>query len=611
MGATIFGYVILFTLLLLGAAAAVEWGMQGRVAIRRVWTVAILFALVAPPVALVWHAVAGARATADRSARADARTEPGFVTSARADIGRIEQVVRQTAPPPIKMFVPRSRSVRETVAGLSARFSDVSIALWFLLSLALGGWFAAGVVYWRRARSSWEKTTLDGIDVEVSPETGPAVLGLLSQRIVLPSWATTMAPEHRQLVLAHESEHIRARDPQRLAIALAALIVMPWNIALWWCVARLRRAIELDCDARVLRRFPAVKEYGYVLLEVAARARNSSPLAMPMIGLLSIPSELELRLRAMTRPRSAGARTIAAGGILAFVAVGAAFTTPVPSVRGGRAIAIGRAAARIIASPVHALIRTDGPLVLVAVQTRSRSTSSDRMRENPHTKLMRQTRADTIPAHLADSLAASRRRLDSVQVVLRSLQAETARLARVRSDLETTRVSEELATLLRARRSSSELASAERELAIAQNLSSLPASATANMAATQARLRELVTSAQRAALTRAAPTAMTSIQTQIDHAMKGMYPEIVAHADSAAVIWFVADSAGRVLRTMYNSGAPRPALSVDSLHARFPDVNPGAIQSVTHLDRVFGRRNLSVTWVRLHGDPSRFFKNPK
>ncbi|UUZ52386.1 hypothetical protein LP419_22985 [Massilia sp. H-1] len=43
-----------------------------------------------------------------------------------------------------------------------------------------------------------------------------------------------------------------ARDPQLLGLALLVLVAMPWNLPMWWQLRRLRHAIEVDCDARVL-----------------------------------------------------------------------------------------------------------------------------------------------------------------------------------------------------------------------------------------------------------------------------------------------------------------------------------------------------------------------
>lgn len=271
MTPTVFGYIMLFTLLLAGAAAAVEWGAQGRVATRHLWTVAIVFAMLAPPAVLVWHAMAHHAPTTDWSVTPDASTQTlATRTPSHESLRDVTSLGIGVAS--IRAIVPGHTEARVVLARLGARFTGIAITVWATVSLALLLWLAAGVSYWRRVRKSWEHTTVDGVHVDVSPVTGPAVLGLISQRIVLPAWATTMQLKHRRLVLAHESEHISAHDPQRLALATAALIVMPWNIALWWCASRLRRAIELDCDARVLRRFPNTKEYGYVLLEVAARA---------------------------------------------------------------------------------------------------------------------------------------------------------------------------------------------------------------------------------------------------------------------------------------------------------------------------------------------------
>ena len=60
-------------------------------------------------------------------------------------------------------------------------------------------------------------------------------------------------PSHQAAVIAHEQSHLEARDPQLFTLALALLVFMPWNLPLWWQLRRLRYAIEIDCDARVLK----------------------------------------------------------------------------------------------------------------------------------------------------------------------------------------------------------------------------------------------------------------------------------------------------------------------------------------------------------------------
>jgi hypothetical protein len=199
----------------------------------------------------------------------------------------------------------------ERAAGLTWA---VSTALAFLaLSLFFGG---LGV-----AARRWPRGRLDDGDVRLSRGAGPAVFGLLRPVIVVPSWLIHSPAEVRQLALLHEREHVAARDPLMLAMSAALLAITPWNPASWWMFARLRAAVELDCDRRVLRRGASVGAYGAMLLGVAGR--GSSP--MLAAALVEPAVLLERRILAMTRnqPRRRGARTVAflaAGSIAALVA---------------------------------------------------------------------------------------------------------------------------------------------------------------------------------------------------------------------------------------------------------------------------------------------------
>jgi beta-lactamase regulating signal transducer with metallopeptidase domain len=175
---------------------------------------------------------------------------------------------------------------------------------------------AMGAVLARRRRA-WSAAEVDGVPVLVSTDTGPAVVGLVRSRIVLPAWALRADDEARRLVLEHEQEHVRAGDPRLLAAALLAAAVMPWNPAVWWQLRRLRLAVEVDCDARVLRRRGDVHAYGSVLLEMGRRARRTHP--APAAAFAEPVSTLERRIRIMTaspvrRPllRAAGFGAVAA-----------------------------------------------------------------------------------------------------------------------------------------------------------------------------------------------------------------------------------------------------------------------------------------------------------
>lgn len=114
----------------------------------------------------------------------------------------------------------------------------------------------------------------------VSEDAGPMVVGLLHPRIVLPRWVMEAPPEERALVVRHEREHVRGGDPWLLALATLAVAAMPWNPALWWQLRRLRRAVETDCDARVLAGRVDRRLYGHVLLRAAAHPSSIPALAL-------------------------------------------------------------------------------------------------------------------------------------------------------------------------------------------------------------------------------------------------------------------------------------------------------------------------------------------
>ena len=94
----------------------------------------------------------------------------------------------------------------------------------------------------------------------------------------------------------------------------------PWNAPLWWMARRLRFAIELDCDARVLKGRPDPSAYGSLLLDVSERTMGG---AMPIAALAEPVSLIERRIEAMTSrlPRFALVRGVAAGAIAAALVV--------------------------------------------------------------------------------------------------------------------------------------------------------------------------------------------------------------------------------------------------------------------------------------------------
>jgi hypothetical protein len=167
---------------------------------------------------------------------------------------------------------------------------------------------------------------IDGNGVFVSEDFGPAVFGLRHVRIVVPEWALRLDAESRQLIFAHEREHARARDPLLTAIGALGAVLMPWNPAMWLQLTRLRGAIEIDCDSRVLRQVSEPRKYATLLVAVGAQASSR-------VGWLPALSErrslLERRIVAMSeaRPAHPGRASLPAISLLALCALVAAGTS--------------------------------------------------------------------------------------------------------------------------------------------------------------------------------------------------------------------------------------------------------------------------------------------
>lgn len=209
-----------------------------------------------------------------------------------------------------------------TGAGVS--MDRAATGLWALSSLTVLLLLLRAHLALRKASGSWRPEWVLGHRVLLSESLGPAVAGVLRPRTVLPAWALDLPEEQLGLVVAHEKEHERARDPQWLAAALMVVAATAWNPVAWWTLRRLRNAIEIDCDRRVLRRRPGTMTYGESLLAVAQRMPRSS---MALAAFTESSHTLERRLIAMTtrisrRTRITGGALLVAAALLGVQACG-------------------------------------------------------------------------------------------------------------------------------------------------------------------------------------------------------------------------------------------------------------------------------------------------
>src|ERR1700693_1418518 len=185
---------------------------------------------------------------------------------------------------------------------------DTSInRLWLTLSAVLILWGVANawrvsrvVSLSRRARGDARGTAIvDGVSVVVTDSIGPATVGLLRSRVLVPRWVLALPGSQRQYVLRHEDEHRRAHDARLLFVASLPLILMPWNLAMWWQLRRLCLAVEIDCDNRVVSGLGDAPAYGELLLKVALAGSRSPRLQPAFLGGVGT---LERRLMVLLAP---------------------------------------------------------------------------------------------------------------------------------------------------------------------------------------------------------------------------------------------------------------------------------------------------------------------
>jgi beta-lactamase regulating signal transducer with metallopeptidase domain len=145
-----------------------------------------------------------------------------------------------------------------------------------------------------------QPTVVDGIPVVVTDSLGPATVGLWRSRVLVPRWVLALPGAQRQYVLRHEEEHRSANDARLLLLMSLPLLLMPWNLALWWQLWRLRLAVEMDCDNRVVTALGDAPAYGGLLLRVAEASSRGPRLQPAFLGGMG---SLERRLTELLAPK--------------------------------------------------------------------------------------------------------------------------------------------------------------------------------------------------------------------------------------------------------------------------------------------------------------------
>jgi len=136
---------------------------------------------------------------------------------------------------------------------------------------------------------------------------GPAVVGFIAPRIVFPTDMGAYSEAERELIRAHERQHVARKDPRAVALATLVQCLCWFNPLAHLAAGLLRLDQELACDAAVILRRPGARGlYARTLLKTQMMTR-APPLACCWLGLGAHP--LELRIASLKRTARASSHS--------------------------------------------------------------------------------------------------------------------------------------------------------------------------------------------------------------------------------------------------------------------------------------------------------------
>lgn len=183
--------------------------------------------------------------------------------------------------------------------------SPLFVAAWAMGALALAAVFAI-------AQTRFQAEVRAG-------RAGPAVVGFISPVIVMPADDGAYTSEERELIRAHEREHVARKDPRSAALAALLQCLCWFNPAVHFAAYLIRLDQELACDAAVIRARPTARAlYARTLLKTQLAGS-----ALPLGCYWSPPGQHPLEVRIASIKRAAKGSARSAGGTFAAASVDA------------------------------------------------------------------------------------------------------------------------------------------------------------------------------------------------------------------------------------------------------------------------------------------------
>jgi bla regulator protein BlaR1 len=249
-----------------------------------------------------------------------------------------------------------------TVPEVLSAAESLAAPLWVMATTSLLVLLVGGVLQLQRRARRWPRVRLPQGDALLSDAFGPALIAGIPSQVVLPRWAFRLGRRSLKMIMIHEEEHRRTGDVPLLMAGAVFVALVPWNPFLWFQLRRLRAAVELDCDRRVLRRGVPPVPYARLLLELGTRPRERM---LPWAALAANPSLLERRLTMIVRGTKRVSRWAAAGAaFLAATLVFLACDTDAPPLKPDETAADAKAQ-YMAQEAVASAVLSGGPLIFL------------------------------------------------------------------------------------------------------------------------------------------------------------------------------------------------------------------------------------------------------
>lgn len=259
------------------------------------------------------------------------------------------------AAPALETRPAAPKASPETARSAALPVGEIALGLWLIV--AFGG-LILQVERQRRFVRSLGALTLTG-DARLvrsdRPGVGPAVIGALAPRVVLPAdFDQQYTSEEQALILAHERNHLAVGDAQINAVVTALQCLFWFNPFVHLGAAALRIDQEIACDAAVLARHPKTRRaYGEAMLKTQLAA------CAPPLGChwpASANTQLKERFTMLTHHRTDSRRHLAgavAVAVLGLSTAAAAWATQPPRTVQQSPEEARRAVARHLGRPLY------------------------------------------------------------------------------------------------------------------------------------------------------------------------------------------------------------------------------------------------------------------